>query len=114
MFYRMKEERAFFVNALQDPAQNNLCQYMLDFYISSEEAILRKYLGVDTLDEEMEYAIRQYSFGCMGHTVEWLLGKNDLSPEKMAYYQYKFMPDFLKEAFCQAGGREEEPVKEVF
>ena len=30
---------------------------------------------------------------------DWLLGKNNLSAEKMAYYQYKFMPEELKKAF---------------
>lgn len=42
--------------------------------------------------------IKQYSFGCMGHTIDWLLGENDLTPEKMAKYQYKFMPEVLKQA----------------
>ena len=35
----------------------------------------------------------------MGHTIDWLLGNNNLSAEKMAYYQYKFMPEELKNAF---------------
>ena len=36
--------------------------------------------------------------GCLGNTVEWILGKNDLNPEKMGYYQYRLMPDILKQA----------------
>jgi hypothetical protein len=35
----------------------------------------------------------------MGQTIDWLLGKNNLSAEKMAHYQYKFMPEELKKAF---------------
>ncbi len=99
MFNRLWENRPFFMNALQDHSQNNLGQYILDFYIDAERAVLCDALGVDTLDEETEYAIKQYSFGCLMHTVEWLLGKNKLTPEKMAHYQFECMPAILKSAW---------------
>ncbi|MCI8646026.1 MAG: TetR family transcriptional regulator [Firmicutes bacterium] len=98
MLKRILKQKKFFANALQDHSQNNLRQYMLNFYINYERKLLCQYLNCNNLDEEMEYAIRHYSYGCMGHTIEWLLGKNDLSAEKMAYYQYKFMPDIMKKA----------------
>ena len=92
-------QRAFFRNAFQDKSQNSLSEYQLDFYIQGEREVLCQYLGVETLDEELEYTIKQCSYGCLGHTVEWILGKNNLSPEKMGYYQYKLMPDILKKAW---------------
>lgn len=98
MFCRMEKQRAFFLNALQDHSQNNLTQYILDFYIKYERDSICRFLQTDILNEEIEYTIRQYSFGCMGHTIEWLKGKNSLTPEKLAYYQYKFMPEILKKA----------------
>ncbi len=101
MLCRLIKQRDFFANALEDHSQNNLRQYMLDFYISSERQALCEYLNVDVLDEEMEYAICNYSYGCMGHTVSWIKGESNLSAEKFAYYQYKFMPDILKEAFIK-------------
>ncbi len=101
MSCRLLKQKAFFANALDDSSQNNLRQYMLDFYISSEREILCRYLKVNKLDEETEYAICHYSYGCMGHTIAWLQGENRLSAEKFAYYQYKFMPDILKEAFIR-------------
>lgn len=99
MLCRLDEKRKFFVNALQDDSQNNLRQYMLDFYIDYERRILCDYLKTDFLDEEIEYAICQYSYGGMGQTIDWLLGRKSITPKKLAYYQYKFMPDILKQAY---------------
>ena len=99
MFRRLSIQKEFFLNALQDSSQNNLREYMLAFYIGIEEKVLCEYYQTDSLDEELLYEVRNYSFGCMGHTIDWLLGKNNLSAEKMAHYQYKFMPEELKKAF---------------
>ncbi len=101
MFTRIWDKRAFFANALQDHSQNNLSQYILDFYINSEKQVACSYLGMDHLNEEIEYEIKQYSFGCLLHTIDWLLGNNDLTPEKMAHYQFEFMPPILKKAWHQ-------------
>lgn len=101
MLYRLKRHHTFFLNALQDHSQNNLAQYMLDFYINYERTIICRFLNTDVLDDETDYSIRHYSFGCMGHTIDWLTGKNTLTPEQMAHFQYKFMPNILKEA-CAA------------
>lgn len=99
MFHRLSMQKEFFLNALQDSSQNNLREYMLAFYIGIEEKVLCEYYHTDSLNEELLYEVRNYSFGCMGHTIDWLLGKNNLSAEKMAHYQYKFMPEELKNAF---------------
>ena len=99
MFRRLSMQKEFFLNALQDSSQNNLREYMLAFYIGIEEKVLCEYYHTDSLNEELLYEVRNYSFGCMGHTIDWLLGKNNLSAEKMAHYQYKFMPEELKNAF---------------
>lgn len=99
MCCRLLKQKAFFANALADHSQNNLRQYMLDFYICSEREILCEYLKVDRLDEETEYALCNYSYGCMGHTIAWLQGESTYSAERFAHYQYKFMPEVLKKAF---------------
>ena len=99
MFHRLSMQKEFFLNALQDSSQNNLREYMLAFYIEIEKKVLCEYYHTDSLNEELLYEVRNYSFGCMGQTIDWLLGKNNLSAEKMAHYQYKFMPEELKNAF---------------
>ena len=107
MFHRLSMQKEFFLNALQDSSQNNLREYMLAFYIGIEEKVLCEYYHTDSLNAELLYEVRNYSFGCMGQTIDWLLGKNNLSAEKMAHYQYKFMPEELKNAFqevCATSG----------
>lgn len=101
MLKRIWTQRPFFRNALQDTSQNNLGEYLLDFYIGNERRIACKYLDRETLDEETEYIIKQYSFGCLMHTAEWLLGKNSLSAETFGHYQYMCMPDILKAAWMK-------------
>lgn len=96
---RMYQNRRFFINALEDHTQNNLREYILEFYIQDETKVLCEYLGCEELDMDLDYTIRQYSYGCMGMTIEWLLGKKNYTPKQFAYYQYKFMPDVLKEAY---------------
>lgn len=96
---RLHQKKDFFANALQDDSQNNLRQYMLDFYIQSEELTLKQYLNVKQLDEDLLYTIRAYSYGCMGLTIEWLLNKTNLTPEAFAYHQYRLMPQELKMAY---------------
>lgn len=73
-----------FANALSDRSQNSLDTYLLDFYVKSERDAICRYQGIATLDEGTEYVIRQYSYGCLGTTIEWILGKNGLSVESMA------------------------------
>lgn len=99
MAKQIEQKKDFFANALQDSSQNNLRQYMLDFYIKSEEKALKDYLNVDEIDEDLSYTIRSYSYGCMGLTIEWLMNRSVYTPEKFAYHQYRLMPDILKEAF---------------
>ena len=96
---RSKDLCSRFANALSDRSQNSLDAYLLDFYVRSERGAVCRCQGVATLDEETEYVIRQYSYGCLGTTIEWILGKNGLSVESMARYQYLCMPEILKRAW---------------
>jgi hypothetical protein len=68
---------------LSNRSQNSLDTYLLDFYVKSGREAICRYQGVATFDEEMEYVIRQHSYGCLGTTIEWILGKNGLSVESM-------------------------------
>ena len=88
---RSKDLCSRFANALSDRSQNSL-------------------EGVTTLDEETEYVIRQYSYGCLGTTIEWILGKNGLSVESMARYQYLCMPEILKRAWMADAGSMKGPA----
>ena len=90
---------SFFRNALSDHSQNSLASYLLDFYIGSEREVACRYLGRSELDEETEYVIRQYSYGCLGITIEWIQGRSALDAKTLARYQYRCMPDVLKRAW---------------
>ena len=55
--------RIGFMRQLSDRSQNSLDTYLLDFYVKSGREAICRYQGVATLDEEMEYVIRQHSYG---------------------------------------------------
>lgn len=101
MLEKILEKKDFFVKALTDHSQNNLREYILNFYIQSEKEVLMLYYDGKPLSEELEYAIYQYSYGSMGITIDWLLGKNKYTAKKLAYYQYFFMPEDLKRAYAR-------------
>ena len=108
LFRQLEQKRTFFLNALQDTSQNNLRQYIVDFYVEYERKIVRRYLQTDVLDEMTEYAIRQNAFGGMYNMIEWLQGKTNYTAEKIAHYQYIFMPDILRQAIeCDYANFEE-------
>jgi hypothetical protein len=107
---RSKDLCSRFANALSDRSQNSLDTYLLDFYVRSEREAVCRYQGVTTLDEETEYVIRQYSYGCLGTTIEWILGKNGLSVESMARYQYLCMPEILKRAWMADASDTKDPT----
>ena len=95
---RIWKKRNFFLNALLDDSQNNLRQYMLEFYARQNKAAILSHLGVDALDEETDILLTGYLYACMGNIIRWLTGELSLTPERIAYYQYKYMPEVLKAA----------------
>ena len=99
MLTRLYNHRHFFSEALRDSSQNNLREYMVEFYIAYERKVICSYLKRDVLDHETEYMIAQYSYGCMGNTIDWLLEKTNYSIREMAHFQYEYMPEILKKAF---------------
>ena len=95
----LKEKQSFYKKAFSDKSQNAISQYIFGFYVQLGTDIVKRYLDTDTLDAETEYAIKSHSYACVGHTVEWLQGQTDYTPEEFARLQYLFMPPVLKQAY---------------
>lgn len=96
---KLKENQGFYKKAFSDKSQNAISHYIFDFYVQLGTDAVKRYLAMDTLDAETIYAIKSHAYACVGHTVEWLQGQTDYSPEEFAQLQYLSMPPVLKRAY---------------
>lgn len=96
---RMYSKRAFYRKAFRDRSQNAISRYLYDYFVKlGQDAVISRF-GKEGLDRFSDYAIKAHAFACIGHTVQWLNGTSDYSPEEFAHFQYLMMPEVLREAY---------------
>ncbi|OOM06393.1 TetR/AcrR family transcriptional regulator C-terminal domain-containing protein [Clostridium saccharobutylicum] len=98
---KLKEKQAFYKKAFADNSQNGITSYIQDYDINIFEQILKKHLGIIKLNEEIIFAIKYHSYGCLYFCIEWLTGNSNLTAEEFAKLQYKYMPPIIKEALLK-------------
>lgn len=96
---KMREKGAFYKKAFADRSQNAVRQYIVEYFTKLGEDRIVQELGEEALTTDARFFVRGHSFACLGHTLEWLNGKSDYTPEEFARLQYQFMPDILKRAY---------------
>ena len=99
MFRRLKNNIVFYRKVFSDKSQNSLSSYLFDYFVQKGMKEVRAYIGREHLSEEEIYAIKGYSYACIGQTVEWLQGKTSYSPEEIAALQISIMPEILKPTY---------------
>ena len=107
----MWRKRTFYRKAFTDKSQNAVSRYIYSYYVELGTEAVRSRLGPEALTAEALYDIRSHAFACLGHTIEWLEGKNSYSPAELARLQYRSMPPVLKDGYGiprEAGLRPEE------
>ncbi len=55
--------------------------------------------GIETIDKELDFILRYHSFGCLGYTIEWLQDDHNVTAEELAAFEYRIMPEIIKQAF---------------
>lgn len=96
---RIEKHKKFYKAAYLDTSQNSLSDYMVRMYIDMEEKALCEYLHTDTLDAELMYDIKCYSYACIIHSKYWLTDEEKMTAEYFAKQMYRTMPELLKKAF---------------
>ncbi len=96
---RLKEKEVFYRKAFSDKSQNTISFYLYEYFVRLGQEVVRAYAGGRELLPEEVYAIKSYSFACVGHTAEWLEGKSGYTPEEFASLQYGSMPEILRKAY---------------
>ncbi len=97
---RLEKHKKFYKAAYLDTSQNSLADYMVRMYIEMEERALCKYLNQETLDPELMYDIKCYSYACIMHSKYWLTDEEKMTAEYFASQMYRTMPELLKRAYA--------------
>jgi len=99
---RTKENYIFFKRAFEDFSQNPLWRYMQEYYSGRYMEIAKERLGTDTLDEQIVFSIRMYSYGTIAMSQDWILSNSDVPAEKEAAMMFASMPELLRRIFAQS------------
>ena len=93
---RMKQEILFYKRAYEDPSQNALWHYMLEYFVRRYTDLAKEKLGTDILDPQLAYSIRFYCMGSVGMTQEWVLHDNITSAETVVRMMFNSMPKNMR------------------
>ncbi len=96
---RMFSNRAFYKAVFTDTSQNAVRKYIYDYFYRLGTGAMKEHYHLDSLPEEMDYAVRSHAYACIGLTFEWLQGQVSYTPEQFARLQYRFMPQQLRDAY---------------
>ena len=99
---RMWERRAFYREAFEDKSRYSITAHIQDFDVTLMTAIVTEHLGVDRLTPQQTFAIKHFSHGSIGCTLEWLRGEMEATPQELAAWEFASMPDFLGRAYGMA------------
>lgn len=96
---KMYAKRGFYRKAFRDRSQNAISRYIFDYFVKlGQDTVIRK-SGDEGIDTFTDYTIKAHAFACIGHTMQWLNGESNYSPEEFAHLQYLTMPEVLRNAY---------------
>lgn len=90
---KMKSDIIFYKRAFEDPSQNALWQYMVEYFAGRYTELAKEKLGTDMLDTQTAYSIRLYCMGAVGMTREWVLEDNITSAKTVVKMMFASMPE---------------------
>ncbi len=96
---RMWEKRSFYLNVFNDRSQNALYEYIQDYDVQYLSELVKAHFNITELSEEQLFSIKYHSYGCLGYTIEWLKGKINVSTLELTEYEFRAMPQLLKDAY---------------
>ncbi len=96
---RMRKDKAFYKRAYEDNSQSPMVEYILEYYVAQYSDIVKEKLGTETLDEQMLYSIRLYTYGTLGMTQEWVLKDATVPAETYISMMVRSMPEPLSAIF---------------
>lgn len=96
---RLQRDADFYRRALAEDAQNALWRHIYAHDVQGYVDALKRELGVDALSQEDMFAIRHYSFGCLGMIRTWLYNDCSPTPREMAALLCSVMPPAMQRLY---------------
>ncbi len=96
---QMKNDMIFYKRAYEDPSQNALWKYMVEYFVKRYTDLAKEKLGTEVLDTQLSYSIRFYCMGAVGMTQEWVLNDNITSAETVVTMMFASMPESLRKIY---------------
>ena len=96
---QLKNDMIFYKRAYEDPSQNALWRYMVDYFAKRYTDAAKEKLGTDVLDTQLAYSIRFYCMGAVGMTQEWVINDNITSAETVVTMMFNSMPEALRRIY---------------
>ena len=72
---------------------------MQEYYSERYMEIAKERLGSDTMDEQIVFSIRMYSYGTIAMSQDWILSDSKVPAEKEAAMMFASMPESLRGIF---------------
>ncbi len=86
----------FYKRAYEDPSQNALWRYMVEYFVARYTKLVKEKLDTDMLDTQLAYSIRLYCMGAVGMTREGVLEDNITSAETVVQMMFASMPERMR------------------
>ena len=93
---QMKNDMIFYKRAYEDPSQNALWKYMVEYFVKRYTELAEEKLGTNVLDTQLAYSIRFYCMGAVGLTQEWVMNDTITSAETVVSMMFNSMPESLR------------------
>lgn len=85
----MQKQRSFYKKAFEDKSQNALTYYIREVNKDITETVLKNRLNVNTLNEELLFAINFNSYAWIGCIIDWICNRQTLSASEYARMMYQ-------------------------
>lgn len=96
---QMKNDMIFYKRAYEDPSQNALWKYMVEYFVKRYTELAEEKLGTNVLDTQLAYSIRFFCMGAVGLTQEWVMNDTITSAETVVSMMFNSMPESLRKLF---------------
>ena len=92
----IKENLVFYKKALMSESQNSLIEAMYEGFVRWFEKVIKSELKVDTLSEEMDFALRYHALALVYANRDWVAKGAPGTPEHRAHLICSSVPHILE------------------
>lgn len=98
-FRRIFARKNFYRNVLAVKSQNSLADFIDQFDMEINSRIMKQHYHINELTDEMIYAIKYHSTGCLEILKEALENDESMTAESIAQIEYNILPPIIRNSW---------------